>query len=97
MDISEIVLGVISEYRRKHDPLNWFGSSDFDYICAVDCACEQLTELIKVHTRDPPIDVIESYSSLMSQYNETNKSGRLIFRASADTAEQIVQILLKGE
>lgn len=97
MDISDAVLAVIRQYRNQYDPERWWMYGDFDYICAVNGACDELIKLIKTNSRDPPLDVIESYHDLMLSYDATNKSAVLIFRASVDTAEQIVQILMKGE
>lgn len=97
MYISEMVLSVISEYQQKIDLHGWWRSDDFDYICAVDYTCEYLKELIRLHPTKDPIEILETYHDLMLLYDGTNRSGRLIFQASADTADQIVQILLKGE
>lgn len=95
---NKTAISVVEQYieRLASMPVHHWRSSEFAQKCYSIMAANDILELLKSHEDEPPLGVIEEYRDKMNEYSCINSIGSFIFSVGHDTAEDIVNELLKA-
>lgn len=95
---NKMAISVVKNYIERLEciPVHYWRSSEFAQKCYSIMAANDILELLSQDEDEPPLGIIEEYREKMDEYSCVNSTSSFIFSVSHDTAEDIVDELIKA-